>query len=64
MSDYKPAPVLPPDSSSGDPEFSSSREESRQETARSKPLWREYAEAIVIALVSGSDHPRVSRPGV
>ena len=51
MSDYKPGPVLPPDSSSHDPEFSSSQEESRQETARSKPLWREYAEAIVIALV-------------
>ena len=51
MTDYKPDPVLPPDSSSDDPEFSSSREESRQETARSKPLWREYAEAIVIALV-------------
>ena len=51
MTDYKPGPVLPPDSSSDDPEFSSSREESRQETARSKPLWREYAEAIVIALV-------------
>ncbi len=51
MSDYKPDPVLPPDSSSGDPGFSSSQEEIRQETARSKPLWREYAEAIIIALV-------------
>ena len=51
MSDYKPDPVLPPDSSSHDPGFPSSHEESRQETARSKPLWREYAEAIVIALV-------------
>ncbi len=51
MTDYKPDPVLPPDSSSHDPGFSSSHEESRQETARSKPLWREYAEAIVIALV-------------
>ncbi len=51
MTDYKPDPVLPPDSSSGDPEFSSSREEIGRDTGRTKPLWREYLEAIIIALV-------------
>ena len=49
MTDYKP--VLPPDSSSDDPEFSSSHEESRPETIRTKSVWREYTEAIIIALV-------------
>lgn len=50
MTDYQPNPGLPPDSSSGDPEFSS-HEESRPETTRTKSVWREYAEAIIIALV-------------
>ncbi len=49
MADSEPMP--PPDSSSGDPGFSSSHEESRHETSRAKPLWREYLEAIIIALV-------------
>lgn len=49
MADYKP--VLPPNPSSDDPEFSSSHEESRPETARTKSVWREYTEAIIIALV-------------
>ena len=49
MTDYNP--MLPPDSSSDDPEFSSSREERQGEAVRTKPLWREYLEAIVIALV-------------
>lgn len=49
MADYEP--MLPPDSSSGEPGVSSSHEESRQEMTRTKPLWREYLEAIIIALV-------------
>ena len=49
MADYEP--MLPPDSSSDEPGFSSSHEESRRQTTRTKPLWREYLEAIIIALV-------------
>lgn len=49
MTDYDP--MLPPDSSSGEPELSSSHEESQGKTTRTKPLWREYLEAIIIALV-------------
>ena len=33
------------------PSFSSSHEESRPETIRTKSVWREYTEAIIIALV-------------
>ena len=50
MTDHEPNPVLP-DSSSDDSERSSSREENRQGQASTKPLWREYLEAIVMALV-------------
>jgi len=49
MAEYEP--MLPSDSSSGDPESSPSREDNHRESPRTKPLWREYLEAIIIALV-------------
>ena len=51
MTDYKPNSMLPPDSSSSDPDFSSSQEEIRSETTPQKSLWREYVEAVIIAVV-------------
>ncbi len=51
MTDSKPNSVLPPDSSFSDPDFSSSHEESRSEAAPPKSLWREYVEAIIIAVI-------------
>ncbi len=44
-------PMLQSDSSSGASEFSPSHEDSHREPPRTKPLWREYLEAIIIALV-------------
>ena len=50
MTDHQSKPDSS-DPSSTDPAPSSSREEGRDQAPQKKPLWREYAEALVIAII-------------